>query len=262
MSTHNSTAATTNTTNNESSYSKQNHNMEACIQQLFAYTEKFTNQMFPALYPSQTHIEEMTNELLSSCNKLLTNSIVPLSKSMTSIITESLCIQDFISAFNFHLKVSLDSLSETPSDNYVEIDSDIADKMEKRIVEIPQDLYIRTNSKTIRIRTDFFINIVSLIISVIFGIISTVQSADDTLSVDVTAQELQYLEAQTALLSEILENISTSDEESAEILRNLQQSVDTGNTLSQESLKVLDSIGESLDNSSELDCIPECTESE
>lgn len=204
-------------------------------------------------------IHDFTNETIKLCNDqvsaILTEMLSRIAEEISDLTSQSLnamtpALEELLNAF---------SSLEASNSGYIEMSPETFDRIEENIIEIPRDLYIKTTSKTIRIKSDFLIALISLVLSVLIPMIQN--HIENQEANEIATQELQLLREQNETLSEILQQITTSDEETAEILRSLQQSVDTANSLTEETLKVLDSPEESPDNMIESGCNQSNTES-
>lgn len=211
-----------------------------------------------------SYCSKMIDEILEPYNEIMSETLGQVANSISSILAESVYNnQELKKAINESFATIFQTMEGHSSEHYVELGTHTAQIIEERVIEIPDKFQVRVGSTTVRIRADLFFSILSIVISLIFGIITTTQGTEnDPAAEQLSTQQLQCLEEQTALLSELLENVTSSDEETAETLRNIQQSLEIENSLSQESLEALDAIEGSLNNNFESDCTPAGIESE
>lgn len=143
-------------------------------------------------------------------------------------------------------------------DAFVDLPLETVNKIEEKIVEIPQDVCIKRGNITIRIKSEFIFNIINILVAIIFGILACIQNLPK--NSETTATIMQSLEQTIGLLSEIAYNSSGSDANTTNVLQDLQESVETGNELLQEVLQFLDSNEENPDNNFASDDIQQDTE--
>lgn len=203
----------------------------------------------------------MLSEELNSSAIAAIESIVESYSSYIDTYLESISelLEQLVSAFDTS-KIQLYSsqafekifqnIRHNSCDSYVELNNDTFQLISENVIEIPNDLQISIASKTIRIRTDLFISILAFMVSTIISLIALF-SQNDSAEQQMQQQQLQYLEKQNELLYDLLNNISVSDENTLDTLRELHSSLEADLLLTQESLEVLESLESSLGNSSE-----------
>lgn len=192
------------------------------------------------------NIDSIVHSMTESFN------IDDISHSMTGKLSESIC-----SSFNVEFATALKNSIASFDESEISLDNDyvILDKSPIETYEIPESLTIPLGKYRVKMSTDVFISIISLLVSIILSIsIALYQSnqgptESETQQIQLDETQNALLQTQNQLLYDLLHSIDTSSSSESESLQSLKKEVEEQNLHLSKIEKSLDLIEKSLDNS-------------
>lgn len=210
---------------------------------------KETTKPFTSL--SQDWVTSLTPVMLDFSNSIAHQIVENFNTgSITEEISGSIR-SSFNDEFTTAFKSSISTFEQSDfslNDDYV-----LFDKSSIKTYEIPDSLVVPFGKNRVKMRTDFFIAIISLFLSIIGTSIAVLQFFQDTNTTNTQIIQLDepqnaLLQTRNQLLYDLLHSIDTSSSSESESLQSLKKEVEEENLHLSKIEKSLDSIEKSLDN--------------
>ncbi|MBN2930333.1 MAG: hypothetical protein JTJ12_23620 [Eubacterium sp.] len=207
-------------------------------------------------------IEEMAKPFASLSQEWF-DSLAPVMSAFSSNITKKMSESFNIDgiAYSMTQSFNIDGIAHSITGELSEsicssLDNDyvILDKSLVETYEIPESLAIPLGKYRVKMSTDVFISIISLLVSIILSIsIALYQSnqgptESETQQIQLDETQNVLLQTQNQLLYDLLHSIDTSSSTESESLQSLKKEVEEQNLHLSRIEKSLDSIEKSLDN--------------
>ena len=246
---------------------------------------KFQNQWDMAMEPIRTSLDSFANiqtailnttystynfqlqELQANLNQLtitMNECLSPLRigmldtfyKNLNTNFAESFQKLDGLNSFSEILKSStaeLFSLEENVNvadfDDYITVDEDPI-----REFEIPEAVAIPIGHNRLKIKTDFFIALMGIIISAIISLSALIADQIESNSVESTTQqeeEIQLMQEQNQILYQLLISVDSSMSSQTGAIEDLKESLQAPDSDSPDSVEFPDSCKQTTDNKNE-----------
>ena len=218
-------------------------------------------QALPASSIGKSILESYIKGFTSSAGKWDTSSLVSAAALSGNIAKQSIEIssaagiahlvseeltKSISSSFNTE---SANTFETPPNEDYVTLDKDSIETF-----EIPESIAIPLGKYRVKMSTDVFISIISLLVSIILStsiaLYQSNQSPTESETQQIQLDETQnaLLQTQNQLLYDLLHSIDTSSSSESGSLQSLKKAVEEQNLHLSRIEKSLDSIEKSLDN--------------
>lgn len=210
---------------------------------------KETTKPFTSL--SQDWVASLAPVMLDFSNSIAYQIVESFNTgSITEEISGSIR-SSFNDEFTTAFKSSISTFEQSDfslNDDYV-----LFDKSSIKTYEIPDSLVVPFGKNRVKMRTDFFIAIISLFLSIIGTSIAVLQFFQDTNTTNTQIIQLDepqnaLLQTRNQLLYDLLHSIDTSSSSESESLQSLKKEVEEENLHLSKIEKSLDSIEKFLDN--------------
>lgn len=229
------------------------HSIDVMIEEMAKPFASLSQEWFDSLAPVMSAFSSnITKKMSESFN------IDGIAHSMTGELSESIC-----SSFDIEFETAFKNSTASFDESEISLDDDyvILDKSLVETYEIPESLAIPLGKYRVKMSTNVFISIISLLVSIILSIsIALYQSnqgptESETQQIQLDETQNALLQTQNQLLYDLLHSIDTSSSSESESLQSLKKEVEEQNLHLSRIEKSLDSIEKSLDNSASSDNI-------
>lgn len=185
-----------------------------------------------------TSCVEQLQPLLAAYNSLPQNLITNIEhfSSVSGILTETFRSIDFDPL----LASAQDENTTNDSDDYVITDSPII-----RDIDFPDNIVIPIGHNRLRIRSDIFITLISVLVSVFASIFQNIGTKDPQENTRLLLEQNQLIQEQNQILLEILESVDASESSQAEFIKDMKESLQEQASLFQMSLESAVAVQES-----------------